>query len=386
MANKHLLLYTTAILLVSVAPSAFGGTWRVELDGSGHFLTIQDAVNAAAAGDTIRIGPGRFETFHEIGLPGYTDEVIVHVTKPNLVFIGAGKDVTRIGTTINHVPYGLAPRVFFSLAPNNFVLQEMTIENVYVLVLSNADVTAQRCAFAGGDYRITCVHLQGSVGRFEDCDVLLSAGGKGIVFTGGTHDSVVRNCRFNGAVSSDAVNCSFGPQNIAISDCMVQNGRFTFYDATGTIARCVLTSTYSTALQIANPTSFVSITDVVVNGAPYGLAVLNSRCTAVRLSLLGTTSGAIMTTGRSEVVIHDSSIVPLAGWAVFCDVAPSWPSHTLDLTGNNWGVTDASSIAAMIWDNRDDPRNPCTVLYEPYVGQPVPVEFTTWGDLKSKYR
>ncbi|MBK9775463.1 MAG: hypothetical protein IPP62_03710 [bacterium] len=75
-------------------------------------------MDAAAAGDTIRIGPGRFKNFHAIGLPGYTDEVIVHVTKPNLTFIGAGRGETRIGTETNYVPYGLAPRVFFSLAPN----------------------------------------------------------------------------------------------------------------------------------------------------------------------------------------------------------------------------------------------------------------------------
>ncbi len=370
-------------LLASPAESA---TWRVELDGSGDFTDIQPAVDAAAASDTIRIGPGRFKNFHAIGLPGYTDEVIVHVTKPNLTFIGAGRGVTRIGTDTTYVPYGLAPRVFFSLAPNNFTLQEMTVENVYVLVLSNADVTAERCVFAGGDYRITCVHLQDSVGRIEDCEVLLPVGGKGIVFTGGAHDSVVRNCRFTGAVTSNAVNCSFGPQNINISDCTVENGNFIFYAATASVDRCELSSTYSAALQVDHPSSHVTMTDVTVTGAPYGLAVLNSRCTAVRLSLLGTTSRAIWTTAYSEVVIHDSNIIPSSGWAVYCDVAPSWPAHSLDLTGNNWGVTDASAIDAMIWDHKDDSRIPCTVLFEPYVGQPVAVESTTWGDLKSLWR
>ena len=33
-------------------------TWVVELDGSGDFTVIQDAVDAAADGDTIFIGPG----------------------------------------------------------------------------------------------------------------------------------------------------------------------------------------------------------------------------------------------------------------------------------------------------------------------------------------
>lgn len=376
----------SVVAMCLFALPAMSATWRVELDGSGDFTDIQPAVDAAAAGDTIRIGPGRFKNFHAIGLPGYADEVIVHVTKPNLTFIGAGRGVTRIGTETNYGPYGLAPRVFFSLAPNNFTLQEMTVENVYVLVLSNAGVVAKRCEFVGGDYRITCVSLDGSSSRIEDCEILLPVGGHGIVFAGGAHDSVVRNCRFTGAASSTAVNCSFGPQNISISDCTVENGRFIFYAATGSITRCELSSTYSTALQIGDPSSFVTIADVVVNGAPYGLLVQHSRCTAVRLTLLGTTSRAIWTSAYSEVVIRDSNIIPSSGWAVYCDVAPSWPAHSLDLTSNNWGVTDASAIDAMIWDHKDDSRIPCTVLYEPYIGQPVAVESTTWGDLKALFR
>ena len=47
-----------AVLLGLALPVA-ARTWRVEKDGSGDFTVIQDAVDAAAAGDTIRIGPGR---------------------------------------------------------------------------------------------------------------------------------------------------------------------------------------------------------------------------------------------------------------------------------------------------------------------------------------
>ena len=34
--------------------------WRVEKDGSGDSVAIQDAVDASASGDTILIGAGRF--------------------------------------------------------------------------------------------------------------------------------------------------------------------------------------------------------------------------------------------------------------------------------------------------------------------------------------
>lgn len=43
------------------AGAADAATWRVEKDGSGDFMIIQQAVEAAADGDTIRIGAGRFD-------------------------------------------------------------------------------------------------------------------------------------------------------------------------------------------------------------------------------------------------------------------------------------------------------------------------------------
>lgn len=51
-----------AMMLASLlASGAEARTWRVERDGSGDYTIIQDAVDAAASGDTIRIGPGRFD-------------------------------------------------------------------------------------------------------------------------------------------------------------------------------------------------------------------------------------------------------------------------------------------------------------------------------------
>jgi len=48
-----------------MAGSAQGRTWYVEKDGSGDFIEIQFAVWAADDGDTIVIGPGRFD-FYQI--------------------------------------------------------------------------------------------------------------------------------------------------------------------------------------------------------------------------------------------------------------------------------------------------------------------------------
>ena len=64
-------------LIALVPECAQSETWRVEQDGSGDFVTIHDATIACSAGDTIMIGPGRYDDFHPFTAPAWTTEVIV---------------------------------------------------------------------------------------------------------------------------------------------------------------------------------------------------------------------------------------------------------------------------------------------------------------------
>jgi len=75
--------------------------WQVALDGSGHFTSIQDAIDQAASGDTILIKRG-----------AYAEDVTVH-SKEGLSIIGEGMDLVvltgkkRVGTLhIGKWPYG----------------------------------------------------------------------------------------------------------------------------------------------------------------------------------------------------------------------------------------------------------------------------------------
>ncbi|MBK7670634.1 MAG: right-handed parallel beta-helix repeat-containing protein [bacterium] len=375
-----------AALLLAASPLT-AATWRVELNGSGDFTDIQPAVDAAAAGDTIRIGPGRFATFHPIGLPGYFDEVIVLIRKPNLTFIGAGKNVTRIGPTSAYVPYAKAPRAFFSLSPNNFKLRDLTVENVCLLVFASNYVDIEGCTFNAPDHRIICISIYDSAARVESCEFTLY-GALGVLFNGPSSGAVINACQFLGTGNSNPVNCSFGPRNVSVSGCNVTNGGFVFYDATGSVANCTFVNGIAKALHVDMPTSNILLNSVTIEGgAEVGLSILGSgRVTAEGLVIAGTTTAAITTSARSYLSVRNSSILPASGWAVYANVSSGWPTHTLDLTNNNWGVTDAAAIDAMIWDHHDDPNNPCTVIYQPYVGQPVSIESTTWGGLKSLWR
>jgi hypothetical protein len=374
-----------AAALLAATP-LLAATWRVELDGSGDFTEIQPAVDAAAAGDTIRIGPGRFATFHPIGLPGSFDEVIVMVTRPNLTFIGAGRDVTIVGPQTSYVPYARGPRAFFSLPPNTFALRSLTVENVYLLVFANNYVDIEDCSFYARDHRISCVTVYDSAARVESCKFTVY-GGLGVVLNGPSSGAEISDCEFMGLGNSNPVNCSFGPRNVRVSDCTIANGGFIFHNTTGTVENCTFTNDIATALQVDMRTSSLHFSNIsIAGGAQFGLVALGCNITAEGLLIAGTTTAAIAVSGLNSMAIHDSSFLPASGIAVHCNVSPSYPAQTLDLTRNNWGVTDAAAIDALIWDHRDDPNNPCTVLYEPYVGQPVSVEPTSWGDLKAIWR
>lgn len=81
--------------------SGTGSTWNVALDGSGHFTSIQEAIDHAQDGDTVFIRGGR-----------YAEDVTVH-SKEGLKVIGEGTDkvvlagLKRVGTLhIGKWPYG----------------------------------------------------------------------------------------------------------------------------------------------------------------------------------------------------------------------------------------------------------------------------------------
>ena len=87
------------VILLLLPQATLAATWHVEQDGSGDFDDIQPAVDAAAAGDTILIGPGHYDQARSVLLPGWSFEadVIVYVNKERLTFIGENRDEVVVG-------------------------------------------------------------------------------------------------------------------------------------------------------------------------------------------------------------------------------------------------------------------------------------------------
>ncbi len=101
------------ILFLLLPALALGTTWRVERDGTGDFLAIQPAIEAASAGDTIQLGPGRYIEYQTWTPPGWTwpMDIYGYVTKENLTFIGADVETVIIGPEVqeflNEGPKGI---------------------------------------------------------------------------------------------------------------------------------------------------------------------------------------------------------------------------------------------------------------------------------------
>ena len=86
-------------VILLLATGAGAATWSVERDGSGDFATIQPALDAAVAGDTILIGPGEYTEAIAIRPPGWADDIqsYADVRCDDLTIIGAGAEIAVIG-------------------------------------------------------------------------------------------------------------------------------------------------------------------------------------------------------------------------------------------------------------------------------------------------
>ena len=75
------------------AGNVLARSWHVEQDGSGDWVRINTAVEAAASGDTILIGPGRYSDMYARLPPGGIPTLVVaHWSEAkDLVLIGADR-------------------------------------------------------------------------------------------------------------------------------------------------------------------------------------------------------------------------------------------------------------------------------------------------------
>ena len=380
-----------AIMLLVCGP-AVAATITVERDGSGDFMVLQEALNAAADGDTIRLGPGDFTEMPWTRLPGYSWDVrsCGRVLADDVTIIGAGPELTRIGPAAYAANGNLfSPKAITYTGGGGLRLQDLAVRNCYDGVFLQGTLDMGDCViddhvngvfwFAtgiGGSIRDTVFRGESGIAPTA-LWISPSGGGEGIL---------IERCNVSGAKAifetpgTTMIDCSFDDYSVGVfvygsgsanfHRCSVNVSRIGFTFSLGSGAYCEINDSEVSGGQAALDTG---------GNAPNGRYVVrNSR-------LHGGSTAVIDARYRPRSCeISGCDIFKGSGPVILCSSTNTAVTH--DLRNNYWGTTSEADIQSWIIDHSDDPNIPATVLYLPFVGMPVLTEKTTWGELKASFR
>ena len=362
---------------------AHGYTWHVEEDGSGYTTILQVAIDAAAEGDTILIGPGRYDDFFDAHAPGWTEPAVAWVNKDNLTIIGSGPEETIIGSEEFYQPAGTHPKVICCVDDMQFICRGVKIENSYEgIYWAYGNLQVYDCAFSTCDIEI-CIFNEG--GTLVENSTFETVGGyyRGVLSFNPARDILVNNCRFSG--NGTAIQFG-GTEEGVVTDCEFDGGLGVAFSSSssGSVTGCVINgeggfsvTTGSNAYLFDNEV-YGRLSALVVSGWSQ---VVGSNCVFAG----GSISGTLNITSASVVSLNGCHILKEDNYAVNLEIFYYEPIEQ-DLTGNYWGTTDVDSIAEWIWDVKDDPAIHSTVNYLPIAEGPVPTENTTWSDVKTLFK
>jgi len=387
-----------AVVLADSAASTDARTWYVEKDGSGDFTVIQDAVDAAASGDTIRIGAGRWDDYQWVN----NDVIYTRVTGKDLTFVGEGSTVTMIGhenPSFPHPTHGAAFSLDQSCAVTRFEDIGFDMPGLFSRAVQNlgARVEIQNCRFTNLHKGVFTDGINGGFVRhceFENVNFNIS-GATGVAFYTPARDFVVEHCTF--VECSTAVRADWsGAQDIVVQHCTITGGEAGVYLASGasaTIRGCVVSG--QSILGIGGHGFGIMVVE------DNHVSVIGQQSTARAFSTLSANGELVL---RNNVFISDSIVLrivsplftPLTcrgnhflqhngqGWFIFTTYSGD-PVH-LDVTENWWGTMDVEYIAEHIWDGNNDPQLQLFFDFVPIAGGPVPVEKQTWTQVKGLFR
>jgi len=384
---QHRLALVFLLTLIGWSGVGSGATLTVRRDGTGDFGVIQGALDAAAPGDTIMIGPGEYleETvFHDPDI-GYAMRSYANVTVDNLTIIGAGVGLTVLGPPFYSPDEGTgSPKGISVGTAMDIHVEGLTIRNCTISIWGGGRLFVDQCEFV--------------------------TFGVGILWVSTGTGGAIRNSTFigiNWMISSSVILLGPGTGVVmencviveAITDSRLADIRFVGCEFLDTGEGLSLYGSAShTVVEKCNINA--SVVGVVQNRVGGNCEIRNSVVSGGRLALKTGTGGrfvvenSVLQGGTDAVLrlyrdsglctIFRSDIIRGSGAAVVCEPVVNPIIH--DLRGNYWGTAIGDSIAASIWDRNDDPSLLATINYVPFVGQSVPAEATTWGSVKALFR
>ncbi len=376
------------IVLCAQGCAATAATITVRKDGTGNYAVIQDAVDHAAAGDTILIGPGRYEekkpytSYPPVSAEKWTFDTYVAVGVSDLTIIGAGSDQTIIGPPSRLWVNPAEPKIICALSRvSRLVVEDLTMENVFNGIYRDQRGTLEvrRCKTRGCAIAITTWSELGTIieeCQFQDIDY-------GVISFYPARNLTVTNCNF---VACEA---SFDhTANAVVTDC-----NFDRYSVGCQFANnssgSINSSTFTDQTNVGIAVITGSVVNLVGNRVSGGDVNLRLRTVATVTGWDNVFAGgnyATIWSSNGIIDLHGCQILHVAGPTVKVDAFANPPLRTLDMTNNYWGTDSSATIAGWILDYYDDVRVYAKVQYEPFVGQPVATESRSWGDLKAQFR
>ena len=387
-ANKFYL--ALLVWLVACTIDVHAATITVMQDGTGDFELIQPALDAAASGDTILIGPGEYLDSQSMELQGYPGpaEVFAFIPVSDLTIIGAGKletfigPITYEGSGLTYSPIGV--RWVYGATLN---VSGLTIRNCFDgLQAGSGQVFIDDCNILDNSYGIVW-NTEGSGGWIRNCNIVSSVHGgpNGLYLHGSGSNVVVEDCLFDGAMV-----LTQNLESISIRRCEIRNAVIGLQVDNGThcyVEDCRITNCANGGVVIYGPSSSCEIIESEIAGG--GLAVyIGYFCQFVASQTIfnGGSWGVIEFRGSNDSAVTNCHFFPGNGPAIRSSRQPGYGEVVHDLRNNFWGTTDGDEIRSLILDGVDDPDNVSTVLFDPFVGGPVSTEKTTLGGLKAFYR
>ena len=368
------------LFTVSIFPSlSMARTWLVNADGTGEFTVIQDAVDAAAPGDTISIGSGWYQEYQEYISPPARRYVDVSY-KEVLTLIGAGASQTIIGPIvldpdINRRNYGIYG--VFGLV--SLVVKDLKIVNMNWkgLVPFDALIRIINCDFVNCRIGIHNEGLDGSLiegCRFEDCY------NHGIIIAPPTTGLIVRDCQF--------INCELGfgfhwsgVQDCEVLNCSITGGYFggQFDEGASGLVRDCYFYGQERACMIFARSGLVRLennwieqvdSDNMYAGA---LSFTDSSDVHGEGNTVISTESCFLFNGIPKFNLQNNHFLRNGPDAWYARVSEpfSLPEDHVDLSGNYWGTDDPHEISTWIYDAYDSEEISLWVDFMPILTEPV---------------
>ncbi len=381
------------LCVVAFAEYSAGATISVLKDGTGDFTVIQGALDAAADGDTVLIGPGEFleeTTFNPICCL-YDLRAYGQIKSAGLTIVGAGVGQTIIGPSVfikdNFQEWN--PRGFTYEGVGEVHISNITIRNCMIGVWMRGTLFMENCELKDNETGIQWGTV-GAGGWVKNSTFLgvqeVGVFPTSIYMTGVGSDILIQDCHFENA--RPVVR---GLQNVSFANCEFSNrhsGIDIYENSFVDVRNCTMSNISIAGIALFNFGGTCEIWDSVISGGMRALQTSSGGRFLVENSVLigGTTAVLYATQNPGPCVINNCDLVKGDGPVVLCDLTASPVTH--DLTNNYWGTTDAVEIEQWIIDINDDPGVLATVQFDPFFTDPLPVEGQekSFGSFKSMFR